>query len=1112
MGRRRLPLVLRIALILCAILCCVVVALQIVLNSRAVHEKIDSLASSLVDGNLSYKDFHFSTFPGIRLTVDSLSLTYPHERFASYPPRNSFERAGLGAEADTLASLDRLVLRVSPLKIIGGRIAVDKLSLKGLSAYAHSYAPDCANWQMFISSKDSTGASVSLPAIAVNSFSIEGGSELFYTDRPSDVNGTLSIDGLSLGALLKLSDGGFSVRRAHLSTKSVASLDLKDLPVIDIPVDIEAKASLHAKGDTLHLRVPRFDAFLANVPLNAEGEVRVKPDSTFVNANVSIDSLDVQTLIREYGHAVSDILPYVQTDAKLCFDLKAKGYMPKGKLPPLEATLSVPRRSFSYPPRSIAGSLALLCKVESDAGHELNARIDSLCLNVPGARLGAVGKVSGLTSDNPAVKAKVSLDAVLDMLTRDFLHDAGIDAAGKMALVADADAHLNDFDKMHFKDAKVTGHITSDRLFISLQGDTLSVDAFKPDIDISSGPDGIDVHVVADSAYARMGSKLAARGRQMDCDLQLGKMQVRDSLVPSSVVKVKAGRLFAMSGVHKMGVRDANVKIVSRKKIEEEPPVQVRAHRRRHIPDSLRQKLQFGPDGMPLGPSGRPIPPPDNRVIKIRLDSALMASFNGFDAQGKVKIGKGFVASPVFPLRTRVDGISLAFDPDSFKIDTLSVRSGTSDISIKGRISGIDKYQNKRGKLSADVDITSNRLNVNEIVAALQHGSKTPSDTTVRGEADEHFVLDNLADARPTSSSSSETSAPRVFLPPHVDATVKLNTSTVNFSDFNFKPLKLKAQLRNRVLQLSEAYSDLGIAKVNLNAFYSTRSMNDISAGVDVAISDASAQGILQMLPSFDSLMPPLRSFEGTLGCELSATAKMDDSLNVNMSSLDGMARISGKNLNISDAGDLRRFTKLLMFKNRDIGAIDDMEVSAVAHDGSLEVFPFILNVDRYKLALQGMQGFDGKIDYYVSVLKSPFLIPFGLKFYGSLDKWRIGLGRSKYPTQDVPVFTTQLDSVKFNVAKSIQNIYSGGVDEVLRYNTRSQDGLEKAKRRAGYNSSDELDPLSDEERASLDSLGVAAGNAPADSLSSSRFDVGRLEQEIRKTKLKGGKHRNNSR
>ena len=122
-------------------------------------------------------------------------------------------------------------------------------------------------------------------------------------------------------------------------------------------------------------------------------------------------------------------------------------------------------------------------------------------------------------------------------------------------------------------------------------------------------------------------------------------------------------------------------------------------------------------------------------------------------------------------------------------------------------------------------------------------------------------------------------------------------------------------------------------------------------------------------------------------------------------------------------------------------------------------------------------------------------------------------MGFSKYPTENVPVFTSQLDSVKFNVARSIQNIYSGGLDEVRRYNMRNRIGLEREKIPAVFHDSTGFVPLSEQDKARFDSLGIrTSGKAATDSLSATSFYVDRLEEEIRKTKLRTGKHRDDSR
>ena len=192
--------------------------------------------------------------------------------------------------------------------------------------------------------------------------------------------------------------------------------------------------------------------------------------------------------------------------------------------------------------------------------------------------------------------------------------------------------------------------------------------------------------------------------------------------------------------------------------------------------------------------------------------------------------------------------------------------------------------------------------------------------------------------------------------------------------------------------------------------------------------------------------MPALKSFEGLLGCDISATTQLDTNMNVLLPTLDGVVRISGENLEVKDAGDLRRITRLLLFKNKNIGHIDNLYVDAVVHDSKIEVFPFELGVDRYKLALRGMQGLDNSMYYHVSILKSPFLLRFGINLFGTLDNWRFSLGLPKYRDGNVPAFTRELESVQLNILNSIRNVYSSSVENVMRYNSSNIASLESAR------------------------------------------------------------------
>ena len=130
---------------------------------------------------------------------------------------------------------------------------------------------------------------------------------------------------------------------------------------------------------------------------------------------------------------------------------------------------------------------------------------------------------------------------------------------------------------------------------------------------------------------------------------------------------------------------------------------------------------------------------------------------------------------------------------------------------------------------------------------------------------------------------------------------------------------------------------------------------------------------------------------------------------------------------------------------------IDDMSVEGLIGDSRVEIFPFVLNVDRYSLALSGIQSLDQSFRYHISILRSPLLIRFGVDLWGpDFDSMKFRIGRAKYKDANVPVFSSVIDETRLNLLRSIRNIFSKGVDAAIRENEK-QEAVEDYKDEIGY-------------------------------------------------------------
>lgn len=1075
--------------------------LQAVLNSRIVDKVVDKYAARFVDGTLDYSDVRVSllrNFPSVRLSIDSLSVTYPHDRFAAWDSlgvQSRMREAGRGEQADTLARIGRISVAMNPWPLIQGRVRVRFVGIRGLRAFAHVYNDSTANWNMFTfggSGKDST-ASGGVPPISLGALRIGDHPRIVYTDQEDTVYAMLGMKSLRVGGNFAMDGGMLNLRRASFDLDSLRiagrlpadtlsagidhlylhekGTDLYDLLLdaravartgsygrLELPLSLDGRVRFSKLPDLMSVDVQKLEANVAHIPFCAQGRTDIRPDSLYLDASMKVDCCPLDTLLSAYARAFTPVADDIVTTAHLDMDIAAKGFLTPSQVPEVEACVRIPDGHVFYKPFDLGATLNVDVDASMSPEKVLNAEMDKFLARTRGLKLQLSGSARDLLCGDPRIKARAAGFAKLDSLTRLLPEGSGIEAGGNVELELDADALLSQLNQYKFEGASLSGKVSSEAISFRMPADTIDIQAYNPYVDVSSSKRGIELKADLDSAWVALGADTRVRVRGMRNTGYVHKVENRfGNLVPKLEFTSDEDRIFFRTGNTRVMAMKTSIAASVQKIVM---PERGRAFdaARTHRMDSLRRANP----GMLMAPSMRE---KDFAAadISIALDSSLTSYLRQWRPYARISVRRGSVMTPALPLRTRVEGLYGNFDGDKLTLDTLAVKCGSSDAVASGSLSGLRRSLISRGRLKANLDIRSKKLNLNEIIAALQIAQSNQIDTTTRGEEDESFVIDTLADVVPDSTRMA-----LLVVPGNVDASLKVHADEINYTDILITPGKATVNLKDRVLQLADTRFVTNLGNIALDAFYSTRTKKDITAGADLRLSDVSAEGIIHMLPTVDSLMPALKSFKGRLNCDVTATTRLDTCMNILMPSLDGVVRIQGKNLRIDDAGDLRKITKLLVFKDKNIGNIDDLYVNAVVHDNKLEVYPFILGVDRYQLALYGIQGFDKTMNYQVSILRSPFLVKFGIKMFGKLDDWHFGLTRAQYRNGSVPAFSQELDSLQINLGTSIRDIYRHGIEGVQRYNRNSMEQLQRRKEELDYDPTAVVEDLSEEESGKL--------------------------------------------
>lgn len=1078
-----------------------VAALQVLLHSRVVTNLVDRYASEYVDGDLGYSRLDislFKSFPNIRVTIDSLSLTYPHDRFARYDGkglRDARLDAGRGAENDTLAAFDRFTVAVNPWRLLSGRIRVSDLHLDNLALYAHDFG-DEANWMIFRtgdSQKDT--ARSGLPPVSVGVVRIAGGPRVVYTNQRDTLFADLGFKSFEAGGDFRISPEEMTVRGAGLSIDSLKVngiapvgrvslgldyLDVKEslfhvfdlklgadalaympaLGELDIPLTLDGKLAFGHTPESVGFNVPGMDIRAAHIPLHLAGDATMYGDSTRVDASVDIAKCPLDTLLREYVSHFVPSIDEIATDATLDLGVEADGWLTKNSLPDIKARVKIPGGHVTYIPYDIKAGLRLDAEASMKGRKKVDVTLRELVATTDGFAIDAAASAKDVLGADPAYRLDLSGSACLDSLLNVLPESLGIaDASGCVDLDFKVNARQSELDSFEFADGDVHGTLTGDRLFVSMPKDTLEARAYHPYSTVSSDKDGLLLTADMDSVYFEMGRRLTARVRDMRNRASVVKVESRGQQTTRLSAESDNSRLFVKLGSNRIMARKATLAASAQRRVH--PAVQRPAG---PAADTARRRMPFSTEDLPEFLREADFRKGD---VHISLDSTVTRYLREWSPMSRLVVSDAGFVSPLMPLRTRLSGVDLTITDNNVKIDSLRVRSGRSDLSATGKVSGLRGIlMGRMGVIRANLDVRSRRININELVAAFQRGVKDDGAVAPEDENDESFVVDAIDDAEIDS-----TGTPLIIVPANLISTVSLKAGEVDFKDIVVDTLNAMLKTQERTLQLTETNLRSNYGNIGLEAYYSTISKSNISAGADIHISDVSAYQLIHLLPAVDDMMPALKSFEGRLGCEVSATTQLDTNMNVVMPTLDGLIRISGEDLEVKDAGNLKKITRLLLFKDKNIGHIDNLYANAVVHDNKVEIFPFEIGVDRYRLALYGMQGFDRTMYYHASILKSPFLLRFGINIFGTLDNWRFTLGFPKYSSGKVPAFEQEVDNVQINIVQSIRDIFKTGVADVQRYNRQNIANLGQKTSEEGFKADEGAGDLGMSDVASVNDM-----------------------------------------
>ena len=958
------------------VLLVLLVAIAFVINFIVTPKKLTPVvldaANQTLNAHLDMESVEltfFSTFPQFGLKVKNGSLVSKALNDSSW------------CKTDSLLSFKECVLTVNPIAyLMENRIVVHNLSLEEVAVYAYRNKTGKANWEVTRASVDTIPADTASTdfnsEIDIRNIELKH-ANLVFDDRNTDIYSR--IDDANLKLRLSLTKG-VSTLGLKFDNKNILFWQQGELLVNKIATSLRTDIMVDRQTAVWKLKDTELDVNGIRLDVNGAFRRDTVAKTIGMDLEYGLHAPSMETVLRMIPKSyVKD--SKVSAKGEVTVSGRVRGVYGDKKLPAVSLKIGIKEASAQYKglPYGIDEVTADFDAYVDLMRHQpsyLNLKI----FHFKGAHTEVLAdaKVDDLL-DDPLITFHTKSTVDLDALAKTFPLQESVTITGKLDADMGMKCRLSALKKQDIGRMKLGGKLE------------------LKDFELKDTAKDFDF----------LGN---ATFRFRDNETLQAQMDVRKLVLRSRFLSSDIERLVA--NVSSTNPQDTN-RIVSLQCDMEVSKL------RASMGDSIKLYSARAKAQAALGPQ-------EVDVTKPAIDFSLRADSLFFSAAGtrmamnvagiKMKadklndslwMPKGIVGfnclrfrTPEFGLPIRMSKTAVTVDGPKITLKNASVRIGRSNMTATGDMMGVYRAMTKGEKLTAHLSLTSDLIDCNQLINSLSF----PEDTT-----------EVLTDSVPSEM--------KLFvIPRNIDFELQTDLKKVIFEKMLFENVHGAVDIKNQAIHLEDLSMRALDADMKAVMVYKAGSPRGGYAGFDFKIRNINIAKLVDFVPALDTIVPMLRSFKGRVMFDVAADARLDSAMNIRIPTLRSAIHIKGDSLVLMDGETFAEISKMLMFKNKKENVFDSISVNVTVHDGNVTVYPFLVEIDRYKAAVGGEQGLDMNFNYHISILKSPLPFKAGVNISGNLDKMKFRIGKAKYKDAVTPAAVHRVDSTRMNMGNEIVN------------------------------------------------------------------------------------------
>ena len=314
-----------------------------------------------------------------------------------------------------------------------------------------------------------------------------------------------------------------------------------------------------------------------------------------------------------------------------------------------------------------------------------------------------------------------------------------------------------------------------------------------------------------------------------------------------------------------------------------------------------------------------------------------------FACNGRLELNNFEYNDKDMPNQLNIKNLNLTFSPKFLNLNTVIASIGSSDFQLNGKIGNYLLWFFKDEMLTGNLKMSSNILNLNELMAS-----------------------DN--EATTTTSTEDTASISPVEIPKNINFTFVSSINKIYYNKLNIDKLNGIITIKDGKLEMKNTSMDMLGGSLLLNGFYNAQDINNPAIDFSMDILNFDIPSTYSSFNTIKEIAPLAKYSNGKISASLSINSILDNKMKPVLSTINSEGGFSSNEIKIISSPIFNKVADKLKVAALSKPELKNINVKYVMENGTITIEPFTTNIAGYPAKISGNQGIDQTIDYTIAL------------------------------------------------------------------------------------------------------------------------------------------------